>query len=76
MIYFISQQFMNSLDAVEQVSKRYNLGLEDTEQWFFCTEWSTNSKVSRKMIQNVVYTLNQAGILDTQPKFKDLVVEL
>jgi len=28
------------------------------------------------MIQNVVYTLNQAGILDTQPKFKDLVVEL
>ena len=75
-IYFISQQFMNSLDAVEQVSKRYNLELADAEQWFFCTEWSTQSAVSQKMIQNVVYTLNQTGILSYQPKFEDLVVQL
>ncbi|MGB0423548.1 MAG: ABC transporter substrate-binding protein, partial [Flavobacteriales bacterium] len=75
-IYFISQQFMNSLDAVEQVSKRYNLELADAEQWFFCTEWSTQDSVSQKMIQNVVYTLNQTGILGFQPKFEDLVVQL
>lgn len=75
-IYFIADQFMNSLDAVEEVARRYELELADAEQWFFCTEWSTESKVSKKMIQNVVFTLKEAGIIDYKPKYEDLVAVL
>lgn len=75
-IYFIADQFMNSLDAVEEVARRYELELADAEQWFFCTEWSTESKVSKKMIQNVVFTLKEAGIIDYKPKYEDLVAIL
>ena len=75
-IYFITDQFMNSLDAVEQVAARYELELEDAEQWFFCTEWSTSSKVSKKMIQNVIFTLKEAGIIHHKPSFEDLVVDV
>lgn len=74
-IYFIADQFMNSWDAVEQVAKRYELQLEDAEQWFFCTEWATQSKVSKKMLQNVVYTLKLTGVIDRDLAYEELVHE-
>lgn len=64
-IQFVCGQFMKTLDAVDQVSTRYKLIPEDAEQWFYSTEWSTNKSVSKKMLKNVIYTLNQAGIIES-----------
>ena len=72
-IYFIANQFMNSLIAVENVAERYKLELADAEQWFFCTEWATHWKVSKKMIRNVLFTLNRAGSLDTDYPYESIV---
>ncbi len=72
-IQFVSGQFMRSLDAVQQVSERYKIDLEDAEQWFHSTEWTTTKEVSRKMLKNVIYTLHQSGIIDNKDYDPDLI---
>lgn len=71
-IYFTSKQFMHSTTAIEEVSKRYKQKMEDVEQWFFSTEWSTNDAISSKMLMNVVHTLNYADIIDKKVSVVDL----
>lgn len=63
-LYFITKQFMTSIDAIEQVSARYEQQLEDVRNWFHSTEWSTNDEISFKMLENVIYTLKKGGIID------------
>jgi len=70
-IYFTSKQFMNSPNAIEEVSKRFNQKREDVEQWFFSTEWSLNDEISHKMLRNVVHTLHFAGIIDEKVEVSD-----
>jgi sulfonate transport system substrate-binding protein len=65
-IHFNCDQFMNSPIAVELVSKRYEQKLEDVEQWFYSTEWAINDFVSTKMLQNVMFMLKQANIIDKE----------
>lgn len=62
-LFFINKQFMSSLDAVELVSQRYHQNIGDVNNWFHSTEWSTNDDISQKMIENVVFTLKQSGVL-------------
>lgn len=62
-LYFITRQFMTSIDAIEQVSERYEQQLEDVRNWFHSTEWSTNDEISFKMLENVIYTLNKSKII-------------
>lgn len=64
-LYFINKQFMNSIDAINLVSTRYKQATKDVNNWFHSTEWSTNDTISQKMIQNVVFTLKQSGVLPT-----------
>ncbi len=63
-LYFITRQFMTSIDGIEQVSKRYGQELEDVRNWFHSTEWSTNDEISFKMLENVIYTLKKSEIID------------
>ncbi len=63
-LYFITKQFMTAVDSIDEVSKRYEQKLEDVENWFHSTEWSTNDDVSHKMLQSVIYTLKQSNIID------------
>ncbi len=65
-IHFNCDQFMNSTNAVELVSKRYDQKLEDVEQWFYSTEWAINDHVSTKMLRNVMFMLKQAGIIEKE----------
>lgn len=65
-IHFNCDQFMNSTNAVELVSKRYDQKLEDVEQWFYSTEWAINDLVSPKMLRNVMYMLKQANIIEKE----------
>ncbi len=69
-IYFTTKQFMGATNSVEEVSKRYDQKQNDVEQWFYSTEWSGNDFISDKMLNNVVYTLNKAGIINTKPQKK------
>lgn len=66
-IYFTSKQFMLSPTSVQEVSDRYNQKLEDVEAWFHATEWSVNNEISDKLLENVLHTLNFAGIIDSKP---------
>lgn len=63
-IYFTSKQFMTSPNAIQEVSKRYTQKIEDVEDWFHATEWSTNNEISDKVLENVLHTLKYAGIID------------
>ena len=65
-IHFNCDQFMNSTNAVELVSKRYDQKLEDVEQWFYSTEWAINDHVSTKMLRNVQFMLKQANIIEEE----------
>ena len=75
-IYFTNKQFMTSLTAISEVSKRYNQKLEDVENWFHATEWSTDSEVSEKMLHNVLHTLRYSGIIEGKPSLESLVDKL
>lgn len=67
-IYFTSKQFMTSPTSIQEVSDRYNQKLEDVEDWFHATEWSTNEEISDKVLENVLHTLKYAGIIDKKPQ--------
>jgi sulfonate transport system substrate-binding protein len=69
-IYFTSKQFMLSPTSVQEVSERYDQKLEDVESWFHATEWSVNEKISDKLLENVLHTLNFAGIIDKKPDLR------
>lgn len=75
-IYFTNKQFMTSLTAISEVSERYNQKMEDVENWFHATEWSTNNEVSEKMLHNVIHTLQFSKIIDRKPNLEELVVDL
>lgn len=76
-IYFTTKQFMQSLNAIEEVATRYKLEFDDVENWFHSTEWSTRKGVSKKIINNVLYTIRKSGIIpkDDVP-YKKLVSDL
>lgn len=65
-IHFNCDQFMNSTNAIDLVSKRYQQKPEDVEQWFYSTEWATSDYVSTKMVRNVMFMLKQAKIIDQE----------
>ncbi|TRX61307.1 uracil-DNA glycosylase [Fulvivirga sp. M361] len=75
-IHFVCQQFMRSMDVIDQVSERYHQNGEDVERWFYSTEWSTDRNLSEKMLENVIYTLMKTNITDKIVDTSDLVFPL
>lgn len=75
-IYFTTKQFMHAVNAIDEVAKRYNQKLEDVENWFHSTEWATDRKVSDKVIKNVLFTLEKAGIIENKIGYKHIVANL
>ncbi|WP_375581447.1 substrate-binding domain-containing protein [Marivirga tractuosa] len=68
-----SAQFMENEDAVEIVSKRFEIKKEDAAKWYHATEWATDGWVSNKMLKNVVYTLKAANIINEMADTQQLV---
>lgn len=75
-LYFVNHQFMTSIDSVPEVSKRYGQKLEDVNNWFHSTEWSTNDIISFKMLENVIYTLHKSKIIEQKIQANDLCYKL
>ena len=66
--------FMENSEAViPQVAERYQLKLEDAENWFHRTEWATDGWVSDKMLQSVIYNLKLANILSQDKAIPELI---
>lgn len=63
----------NNETVIPIVAERYQLKLEDAENWFHRTEWATNGWVSNKMIQSVVYNLKLAHILAQDKAIPELI---
>lgn len=65
--------FMQSEDAISLVSQRYELLEADVERWFHSTEWAIHGWISNKMLDNVIYNLKLAGIIDKTAATPDLI---
>jgi len=65
--------FMKDADAIELVSKRYEQKIEDVERWYHSTEWAIHGWISDKMLDNVLYNLKLAGIVDKTVKMPELI---
>lgn len=64
---------VNSNRVIPIVAKRYQLKLEDAENWFHRTEWATNGWVSDKMLESVIYNLKLAHILEQEKIIPELI---
>jgi len=74
-IHEACEAFMENNEAPKLVSKTYDIPLKDAEYWFHSTEWTTNSWVSNKMLNSVLFTLKAAGIVDETASVDGLVWE-
>lgn len=63
----------NDKTVIPMVAERYQLELDDAENWFHRTEWATHGWVSNKMLQSVVYNLKLANILDQDKAIPELI---
>ncbi len=66
-------RFMYNDQAIEMVSERYKIQKPDVERWFNSTEWAIHGWVSDKMLKNVIYNLQVAGILGTDQELPELI---
>lgn len=58
------KEFMQNKKAVDMVSDRYGIEKEDAQTWFSATKWATNSQINHSMLNQVVESLFQAGIIE------------
>lgn len=63
---------MNHKQAVELISEKYSLQIDQTEQWFSQTEWQTSEWVSSRMLENVVNTLYRIDIISRKLSAKEM----
>lgn len=68
-----SIEFMKSPTAIDQVAERYEQRATDVARWYHSTEWSEDSWVSDRMLDNVVYALRDTGIVDSRSVIPELV---
>jgi sulfonate transport system substrate-binding protein len=65
-INFSAKQFMKAPNSIEEVHHRFNLKLEDSYDWFYSTEWTTDQNVSEKMLENVMYSLKKINTIKSE----------
>jgi len=66
-------RFMENRDAIAIAANRYGLQMADVERWFNSTEWAIHGWVSDKMIENVIYHLKTAEIVDADKEIPELI---
>ncbi len=54
-------------DTVTRIAKMYSLRTEGVAQWYDTVEWQTSPWLSKKMLQNVINTLERVDLLNTAP---------
>lgn len=59
----VCRHFMNDDNAEQIIADNYGLSLLDATTWFNKTEWEQDVFISKKMLNNVVNTLFETGIV-------------
>jgi ABC-type nitrate/sulfonate/bicarbonate transport system substrate-binding protein len=54
-------------DTVAQIAKMYSLKKESVAKWYDTVEWQTSPWLSKKMLQNVINTLERVDLLNATP---------
>ena len=65
--------FMQDENAIQLVSDRMHLKLEDVERWYHSTEWAIHGWVSDKMIKSIIYHLKMAEIIGKEEDIPELI---
>ena len=65
--------FMQNDQAIELVSQRYGLQMNDVERWYHSTEWAIHGWVSDKMMRSVVFHLKAADIVSSDQAIPELI---
>ncbi|MCB0514532.1 MAG: substrate-binding domain-containing protein [Chitinophagales bacterium] len=55
--------FMLNENAIDMVAWRYKIEWRDAQNWFNQTEWAVSNRMATKMLQNVINTLYNVGII-------------
>lgn len=66
-------KFMQDDSIIATVSERYHQKMKDVERWYNSTEWAIHGWVGEKMMQNVIYHLQTADIIEKNEVIPDLV---
>jgi sulfonate transport system substrate-binding protein len=66
-------RFMENRDAIAIAANRYGLRIEDAERWYNSTEWAIHGWVSDKMVENVIYHLKTAEIIESKVEIPELI---
>lgn len=72
-IHDSSDRFMQDEDSIKSVSERYEQKINDVRRWYNSTEWAIHGWVSDRMINNVVYHLELAGIVQKEREDKEVI---
>lgn len=67
------REFMGNKEAIELTAERYGIELADVEKWYHKTEWATNSWISDKMIESVIYHLKVAEIIPSDQEIPEII---
>ena len=67
------RSFMQLKSVIDLTSERYGIDREDAEKWYHKTEWATNSWVSEKMVESVIYHLKSAGIISQEQEIPEII---
>lgn len=66
-------RFMQSDKVIPAVAERYGLQVQDAERWYHSTAWAIHGWINDKMLKNVAYHLQLAGIIEPGQTIPDLV---
>lgn len=72
-VHDYTDHFMSNPENIFEVSRRYQLPIEDVERWYHSTEWATHGWVNNKMISNVLYHLKKAKLVETAALPEDII---
>ncbi|MBO6517100.1 MAG: hypothetical protein JJ975_11170 [Bacteroidia bacterium] len=66
------RHFMGDAAAEERIAQNYGLTMADAKNWFNKTEWEQDIFISKKMINNVVNTLYDVGVIEQKSTAEEL----
>ncbi len=72
-IHDSSDNFMQSDNAIQLVSQRYEQKISDVTRWYHSTEWAIHGWISNKIIESVIYHLELAEIIEKDREEIDLI---
>ena len=65
--------FMQDDNNIDLVAERYGQKRMDVQKWYYSTEWAIHGWINNKMIQNVIFHLNSASIIDKKVSSQALI---